>query len=88
MCQWYSQSSSYQCFFSNVSCLASWPWWNAESHELVLEDLKPGYSEYGINNIQMEISNHVGTKTNQGFILNHSISLMRGLAQGEYSHST
>ena len=51
MYQWYLQSSSYQDFSSNVSCLISWPKWNAESHETVFEDLKPGYSEDSIDKI-------------------------------------
>ena len=51
MHQSYLQSSSYQDFFSNVSCLISWPKWNAELHETVFEDLKPGYSEDSIYKI-------------------------------------
>lgn len=43
---WYLQSSSYQDFFSNVSCLISCPKLNAGWHEFVFEDLRPGCSEY------------------------------------------
>lgn len=55
MYQWYLQSSSYQDFFSNVSCLISWPKWNAELHETVFEDLKPGYSEDNRQNISINM---------------------------------